>query len=109
MPVGLLVPVRTVGRSCVAVTHNFLFTIPSDELERPLMATVEASSAVQQIGETAGQIWHLLDTEGPQKWSQLTKQVEAPRDAVMQAIGWLAREEKIVIEEQGRLRIVSLT
>ena len=72
------------------------------------MATLEAVSAVQQIGETAGQVWNLLDREGPLKVTQLVKQVDAPRDMVMQAVGWLAREEKITIDEQARARVVSL-
>ena len=73
------------------------------------MATVEASPTIQQIGETAGQVWHLLNTCGPQKITRLVKEVDAPRDQVMQALGWLAREEKIAIEEQSRSRVVSLT
>ena len=72
------------------------------------MATVEAVSNTQQIGETAGQIWHLLDTTGPQKITRVVKEVDAPRDLVMQAIGWLAREEKVAIEEQSRSRVVTL-
>ncbi len=72
------------------------------------MATLEAVSTVQQIGETAGQLWTLLDDEGPMKLSQLVKQTDVPRDMVMQAIGWLAREEKIAIDERSRARVVSL-
>jgi len=72
------------------------------------MATLEALSTVQRIGETAGQLWNLLDLEGPMKITQLIKQADAPRDVVMQAIGWLAREEKISIDEESRARTVSL-
>ena len=72
------------------------------------MATVEANSIVEKIGETAGEVWHLLNTSGPQKITQLVKAVDAPRDQVMQAVGWLAREEKIAIEEQSRSRVISL-
>lgn len=72
------------------------------------MATVEAVSTVQRIGDTAGHIWHLLDLEGPMKITQLVKQVDAPRDTVMQSLGWLAREEKICIDEKARSRVISL-
>ena len=72
------------------------------------MATVEASSAIDRIGEIAGQIWHLLDISGPTRVTQLIKEIEAPRDTIMQAIGWLAREEKIRIEEISRSRVISL-
>jgi len=72
------------------------------------MATVEATSTVDRIGDTAGQVWHLLDDEGPTKITQLISGVDAPRNTVMQALGWLAREEKIRIEEQARTRVISL-
>ena len=55
------------------------------------MATIEATY-VQKIGETAGQIWHHLEFVGPQKISQIVKEIDAPRDLIMQALGWLARE-----------------
>jgi DNA-binding GntR family transcriptional regulator len=71
------------------------------------MATVD-SCCTAQIGETAGVVWHTLDENGPLSLAKLAKQVDAPRDVVMQAIGWLAREGKIDIEETGRTRVVSL-
>ena len=40
--------------------------------------------------------------------TQLAKEVDAPRDRVMQAVGWLAREEKIRIDEQTRRKVISL-
>jgi hypothetical protein len=67
-----------------------------------------AESVIHQIGETAGVIWHILNDDGPQPLSKLVKRVDAPRDVAMQAVGWLAHEEKIDIQEQKRTRIVSL-
>ena len=72
------------------------------------MATVESLPLVDQIGETAGVVWQNLDQNGPMKITHLIKEVGAPRDVVMQAIGWLAREEKIWINEDSRSRVVSL-
>jgi len=66
------------------------------------------SSYIEQVGSTAGEVWQTLKETGPLSISKLPKQVEAPRDMVMMAVGWLAREDKIAIEEQGRSRIVSL-
>jgi hypothetical protein len=40
--------------------------------------------------------------------AQLAKRIEQPRDIIMQAIGWLAREDKVRIEENGRTRYISL-
>ncbi len=74
------------------------------------MATMEACPAIEQIGETAGEVWHLLaDEREPISLAQLAKRIDQPRDVIMQAIGWLAREDKLVIEENGRTRYVSLT
>ena len=72
------------------------------------MTTATASIGIEQIGEIAGDVWHVLHATGPQSMSKLLKQVDAPRDQVMQAIGWLAREDKISIQEERRSKIVSL-
>jgi hypothetical protein len=72
------------------------------------MATVTVESCIEQIGETAGIVWQVLDDEGSVPLTKLVKKVSAPRDQVMQAIGWLAREDKLLIEEEGRKKIVSL-
>ena len=72
------------------------------------MMTTETDALVQQIGETAGLVWHTLGDHGPLSLAKLVKMIDAPRDQVMQAVGWLAREEKISIEEATRGRIVAL-
>ena len=72
------------------------------------MATAAPVSCVAHIGETSGVVWKVLAKEGPLSMAKLVKAVGEPRDTVMQALGWLAREDKISIEEEGRSRIVSL-
>ncbi len=67
------------------------------------MATAHPS-CVDQIGDTAGLVWHYLNDQGPRSFAQLAKDIDAPRDVVMQAVGWLAREDKVVIEEDSRGR-----
>jgi hypothetical protein len=66
------------------------------------------SSAVQQIGETAGSVWHELSEKGPLSVAKLVDSIGGNRDVVMQAIGWLAREGKIEITENKRGKTVSL-
>jgi hypothetical protein len=73
------------------------------------MATAPPISQVAHIGETAGVVWQVLHDRGPLTMAKLVKTVGGPRDVVMQALGWLAREDKIWIEENGRSRVVSLT
>jgi hypothetical protein len=72
------------------------------------MATTSESDPVLQIGETAGMVWKQLTEYGPMSVAKLVKAVGEPRDTVMQAMGWLAREDKLSIDEDGRSRIISL-
>jgi hypothetical protein len=69
------------------------------------MATATESELVLQIGETAGSVWRTLAAKGPQSYAQLVKATGAPRDAVMQAVGWLAREDKLEFEEGRTLKV----
>jgi predicted ArsR family transcriptional regulator len=72
------------------------------------MATACANPCTEQIGETAGRIWHALSEAGPLSITKLVKIVGVPRDTVMQGLGWLAREDKIEIDETSRTKVVSL-
>jgi hypothetical protein len=72
------------------------------------MATDIPVSCVGRIGEVAGEVWRVLSEQGSMSMPQVVKAVGEPRDIVMQAVGWLAREDKIGIDEKGRNRIVSL-
>ena len=69
---------------------------------------IAQQSCLDQIGETAGLVWHYLNENGSRTLTQLAKDIDAPRDVVMQAIGWLAREDQIVIEEEARKKLVVL-
>ena len=72
------------------------------------MTTATLTNLACDIGETAGAVWQFLDERGSISLTELVKQVDAPRDTVMQAIGWLAREEKIAVEQEGRKKTVTL-
>lgn len=72
------------------------------------MTAIDEACGVMQIGETAGMIWNCLHENGALSQAKLVRSVDAPRDVVMQAIGWLAREDKITIEENGRSRLIAL-
>ena len=72
------------------------------------MATASPVSCVAHVGEIAGLIWRVLSEKGPLSMAKLVKAIGEPRDTVMQALGWLAREGKISINDDGRNRIVSL-
>ena len=68
----------------------------------------DKNNCIHQIGEVAGCVWQELAKVEATSISKLTKSVDAPRDVVMQAVGWLARENKIEIVEKSRGRSISL-
>jgi hypothetical protein len=72
------------------------------------MDTDDRTSCISEIGERAGQVWHILEQQGPMSLTKLLKVVEAPRDSVMQAVGWLAREGKIALDATPRGRVIAL-
>lgn len=72
------------------------------------MMSEASNDCVAQIGKTAGAVWHALADNGPLTMAKLIKTVGEPRDTVMQSLGWLAREGKVAIQEDGRKRVVSL-
>jgi predicted ArsR family transcriptional regulator len=69
----------------------------------------ESQQDVANIGVTAGMIWHYLHVHGPVTLSKLSKELEIPRDTVMQGVGWLAREGKIRFDETPRSKVIALT
>jgi hypothetical protein len=68
----------------------------------------ELSPALVRIGEAAGVVWTYLNVHGPTSLTVLAKGVGVPRDTLLQALGWLARENKIDIVDKTRGKTVSL-
>jgi len=58
-------------------------------------AEVTGTEIKGQVGETAGQVWNTLTTEGPMTLTQLKKKLNGQGDLLGYALGWLAREDKI--------------
>jgi hypothetical protein len=52
-------------------------------------------------------VWKTLAAKGPLSIAKLTSETGLSRELVLQAIGWLAREDKLAFEE-GRTRKVGL-
>ncbi len=66
------------------------------------------SHQVDSIGTIAGLVWEYLDQKGPVTLSKLAREINAPRDLVMQGVGWLAREEKIEFHPGDKSKLISL-
>jgi hypothetical protein len=62
----------------------------------------------ERIGETAGDVWRVLAERGGQTVAGIKKSIDAPDDVILLALGWLAREDKLVFETSGRSVTVSL-
>ena len=62
----------------------------------------------EEIGVAAGVIWQALTTTGELPLAQLKKAVKGKPPVFDWAIGWLAREDKIVITQVKRSFRVSL-
>ena len=70
------------------------------------MTTAEVFAT--EVGHTAGDVWQLLDNRGSLSITEIVKLIDAPRDQIMQSIGWLAREGKLTVRIEGRRKIASL-
>ncbi len=56
---------------------------------------------IYEIGETAGKVWQVLNDNGESTLAKVKKQVGASTEVLHQAIGWLAREDKLNISKKG--------
>ena len=56
----------------------------------------------EKIGFTAGEIWHALNARGEMPLAKLKKQVQGAGPLFDWAVGWLAREDKLVITPDRR-------
>ncbi len=61
-----------------------------------------------KIGKTAGQIWKVLKKKGEVNVAQLPKLLNEKSAVVYQALGWLAREDKIEYQIKAAKTFVSL-
>lgn len=73
-----------------------------------MTSETQAHSPIDQVGITAGEVWRVLAEQGGMSLTKLVKQIDAPRDLVMQGVGWLARENKISIVAEKRTKTIAL-
>jgi hypothetical protein len=60
------------------------------------------------IGDAAGKIWTYLDKNGPSSVTKITTETEINKNDVQRAIGWLSKEDKLIIETKGRFETIAL-
>jgi len=62
----------------------------------------------EKIIEAAGKTWRFLGQNGETNVGQLSKAMKEKDEVVLQALGWLAREDKISYSIKNRRTFVSL-
>ena len=81
---------------------------PTSKAATPKAATNGAANGAtpslghHQIGATAGAVWSVLSEKGDATLATLKKEIDAPADLVLAAVGWLAREEKLEFSMAGK-------
>lgn len=62
-----------------------------------------------EIGENAGRIWQILNEKGELSLKQIKKDLKIKKgDDLFLALGWLFREDKLIMREDGADSFVSL-
>lgn len=62
----------------------------------------------EKIGTDAGLVWTALNEFGTQNVKELKKLVKLTEKDLYAAIGWLAREEKVLFNQEGKELYLSL-
>jgi hypothetical protein len=61
-----------------------------------------------KIDDAAGQVWRFLDKNGSTSVSKITNETGLNKNDVQRAIGWLLKEDKLIVEAVGRTETLSL-
>jgi len=60
------------------------------------------------VGESAGKVWEYLDKNGSASVTKITNETGINKNDVQRAIGWLLKEDKLLVETIGRTETLSL-
>ena len=63
------------------------------------------TNLTSQIGRTAGRIWRILDIWDEADISTMKRLSEVDESQIQSAIGWLAREDKIRVNEKDKFNL----
>ncbi|HAR38795.1 MAG: hypothetical protein A2W86_04655 [Bacteroidetes bacterium GWD2_45_23] len=63
---------------------------------------------IEKIGNNAGKVWTVLDEAGRQNVKEVKKTTKLTDKDLYAAIGWLAREGKISLEEAEKELYITL-
>jgi hypothetical protein len=63
---------------------------------------LDNTNLTSKIGTTAGRVWKIMDIWGDVEFSTITRLADVDPEDVYTALGWLARENKIRINEKQK-------
>lgn len=63
---------------------------------------------IDVIGEAAGAVWQYLHENGPSSVTKVATETGLNKNDIQRAIGWLAKEDKLVFELKGRTETLAL-
>ena len=69
---------------------------------------MEYGNMSDQVGKAAGILWEHLNVEGETSVSKLIKATGLDSKTAQRAIGWLAKEDKLMVIVKGRTELVAL-
>lgn len=69
---------------------------------------MEEPTVESVFGVNAGIAWEALNQNGPSTIDNIVKATGLRRELVYGALGWLGRENKIIVERRGRAMVFSL-
>jgi len=72
------------------------------------MDIVKDITAESIFGLNAGIVWKALNQNGASNLTNLVKTTSLSREEIYGALGWLGREDKLVMEQKGRAMVFSL-
>jgi hypothetical protein len=94
------------SQKCGPRNDTYDIYIHIDESHRK--STMNKPTANSLFGFNAGVVWKALNQNGPSNIRSLVKATSLSREEINGALGWLGREDKIVIEQKGRAIVFSL-
>ena len=69
---------------------------------------MEGTTVESLFGINAGIVWKALNQNGSSNIRNLVKFTSLSREEIFGALGWLGREDKLMIEQKGRAMVFSL-
>ena len=66
---------------------------------------LDKTNLTHKIGNNAGRIWKILDIWGDIDIQSIQRLADIQEEEVHTALGWLAREDKIVLDDISRIRL----